>query len=205
MEEFDFLGFDGPRAETSDTLAHDDLLLSIPPGFYPLAERGMLGKETIAIITRLARRDFNVNPWPLNEPYYAPLKDFCPAVYSKRLSVDKLVCLALVRYGVLSAVGRNFRACVFHSVTEALAIAVKSIDPPVEIEYRECLIWIWLVAVNSWLTGGGELEFEGVVLLAQMRSQFPETNDWTTDDVEALGARFLWCEPFHDMIMTNWT
>ncbi|RVX68138.1 hypothetical protein B0A52_08279 [Exophiala mesophila] len=205
VEEFDFLGFDGPRPETFEMLTHEEALLSMPPGFVPLAERGLLGNETIAIINRLARRDYTINPWPVNEAVYAPLKDFCPAVYSKRLSVDKLVCLGLVRYGVLSIVGREFRACVFHSVTEALAIAVKSIDPPVEIEYRQCLIWIWLVAVHSWLIGGGELEVEGVVLLAQMRSHFPETNDWTTDDVEALGARFFWCTAFHEMVMINWT
>lgn len=204
MYDFYFLGFDSPQSVISDVSYSEETLSAIPVGFQALIEKRMLSSETVAMVKRLVDRAFSVNPWPQNESHYAELRDFCPAVYCDGLSVDKLICLALVRYGVISAVGRNYRACVFYSVTEALAMAVKTIEPPRQKEYRECLIWIWLVAVNSYLTGGGQIELEGVVLLAQLRSLYPETASWTAEDVEATGRKFLWCEPFSDMVRLNW-
>jgi hypothetical protein len=71
---------------------------------------------------------------------------------------------------------------------------------------RDCLIWVWLVAIDSWAMeyNCSGLSSEGLQLLSQLRQAILELQDWEWWDLEALGEKFFWRDEFGDLLSTNW-
>lgn len=67
---------------------------------------------------------------------------------------------------------------------------------------NECLIWIWVVGIDSWRVRGAHLSSEGRLMLHDLWKTFPETTN--SNFVQDIVARFLWTVSLLDRIRLYW-
>ncbi|KAJ9603245.1 hypothetical protein H2200_012023 [Cladophialophora chaetospira] len=201
------------------------LIIDLPIGFQNLVRTGALSSETINIIRRInAKRD-----WSPQDSNYAErqgearskvfrpvtgqawnFRDACTAFRTPDgpdgPSLEHLLCLALFRYCANRANRFRPRACIYHSATTHLTAKLPSFKLPDSRTERDCIIWIWLVAMDSLSLSinCSELSEEGVLFLSSMRKALPELVNWEWWDLEALGQKFFWRDDLHLLLQENW-
>jgi hypothetical protein len=142
---------------------------------------------------------------------YAPLQEVSEVLeclkYASALdenSFEVSLCLALIIiannfYG--DARGRYFswyRAIRIRLTTLLLNHLEGTAEDPAQ---RNCLIWISMVAVESWRTGH-LLQSSGRHLMQDVMSRYEETRNWQT--FENILKMFLWYEPLGAMLQACW-
>ncbi|RMZ77305.1 hypothetical protein DV737_g4467, partial [Chaetothyriales sp. CBS 132003] len=192
----------------------------LPPGFEALAHTSFLSLRLSRLIVRIAT---TASPGPA--AYYPTddelADDDLAALHFRSFlssdlplsdpdgpdgpSLEKAICLALIRYVHLSAVGRGHKLCLYYSFGLMLAHAVRTMTVPTRKEVRQCFIWIWLIAMSSWSMGSGHLSAEGVALLQELPKACPELGSYSVEQVKELGRRYLWNDHLDRIVETNCT
>jgi hypothetical protein len=198
----------------------------VPGGFHDLACTGILSIQTIQCIIRIAGRTSFGADAPrkqIVDQFSTEFRDFreaCPALTlpddsDGQPQLEKLICLALVRYCLNSAnTERPAARCYAHNLaldlkqqlipehrhatiltdTMQQKHGIPSITSPSSLHQleREAWKWIWLMAIDTWCLPEFELSNAGKVLLVDLLQRFEEVRSMTEEDVEALGARWFW-------------
>ena len=72
----------------------------------------------------------------------------------------------------------------------------------VEKTMRECLIWIWLVLIDSWRATDGVESVDAMQLQDLLIIDFPECAGW--DSVEIVLTRFFYTEEMRTKLKCSW-
>ncbi|KIX94218.1 uncharacterized protein Z520_09928 [Fonsecaea multimorphosa CBS 102226] len=205
----------------------DDLetIERLPCGFRNLARAGALSSETLQIIHRISvKRDWSPQDHEYRErqgeektKVYGPVAgqawnfwDACTAFRNPEgpegPSLEKMIWLALFRYCANRANRLRPKACIYHSATMQLTARLPTFRVSNSRTERDCLIWIWLVAIDSWAMAQDSTEMypEGLQLVSQMHKAMPELGDWEWWDLESLGQKFFWREDIRTVLRANW-
>jgi hypothetical protein len=180
-----------------------------PAGFRSLATEGQLSPQTIQVICRIAgRRNWGVWPSSFNEhdvrlcgdPWMSPphrdFREACPALNLANgpngPPLEKLICLAMIRYCLNRAVYDRPRACIYHTLSIDLLQVLPNVIPSIGQAEREAMLWVFLIGVDCWAVASERLTDEAAFLLRQIELKFPETLGWTGQDFDGFGTKFLW-------------
>ncbi|RMZ89166.1 hypothetical protein DV736_g3609, partial [Chaetothyriales sp. CBS 134916] len=193
----------------------------LPPGFQALAHTGFLSLCLSRFIIRIATTAASSRPaayCPSDderadndmtaEHFHSFLASDLPLGEPDSPdgpSLEKAICLGLIRYVHLSAVGRGHKVCLYYSFGLMLTHAVRAMKIPTRSEVRQCFIWIWLIAVSSWSVGAGHLSAEGAALLQELPEVCPELSSFSVKQVKEVGMQYLWNGHLDRIVETNWT
>lgn len=197
-----------PMPFTKDHLSALDLL---PSGFRDVAFTGTFSNQTISIIVRAAGNDapsFLLNTEVYPPSYFRDYPDACPALTipdgPNGPSLEKLTCLALIRHCFNITFPERPRACLSHCLNIELLHKLPIVPVSTVAAQRECLLWVWLMSVDSWSYHGANLSLEGANLLYQITEKFPETATWTPSDFDKLGTKFFWTRGISKVVRDYW-
>lgn len=182
---------------------------SLPRGFHDLAKTGELSFETIQIVQRIAitQQDkwldmtsgkTTLSPChPLSrfrQQTHLEYSEACPALNSPTDTLEQLLCLALMRYCVNTASRMRPKACIFNSVMTQLRqkLAAFEVHTVGDRPQRRCLLWVYLVWMDSATASDGVLTTRGSEQIEEISSKFPEIASWKIEDFERLGEDFFW-------------
>lgn len=70
------------------------------------------------------------------------------------------------------------------------------------MEEEECLLWIWMVLVDSWRNASGTLLPTGIELMEQARERWEHVGDWAT--ANWILKDFFWDEAFATRCRVYW-
>jgi hypothetical protein len=70
------------------------------------------------------------------------------------------------------------------------------------VEEEECLMWIWMVLVDSWRDASEKLLPTGIELMHQSRERWEKVRDWN-EVAETLGS-FFWDKAFANRCRFYW-
>jgi hypothetical protein len=199
----------------------DSLPVNFPSGFRELAIARQLSPRTIQVIQRImGRQSWGV--WPasydeidartLGDPWdntsYRDFREACPALNlptgEDGPPLEKLVCLALIRYCLNRAVYDRPRACVYHTLSIELLESLPKTRPSANTIERRTLLWVFTIAIDCWAVATQSITDEAQRLMQQMRLKFPETLSWTMADFESLGRDFLWTDNISGILQQHY-
>lgn len=194
---------------------------NFPSGFRDLAVAEQLSARTIQIIQRIvARQSWGV--WPasydendtraLGDPWcstsYRDFREACPALNLPAgpagPPLEKLICLALIRYCLNRAVYDRPRACVYHTLSIELLDSLPATRPSRSRAERQALLWVYTLAIDCWAVATRAITDEATSLMHQMSEKFPETLSWTMADFDSLGNQFLWTENIASILQQHY-
>ena len=197
----------------------------LPSGFRNVARSGTLSIETMQVIQTInLKRDqifagydadngLEKGTSRSSQPrlgrsfrFLRGQASFQPTDEPRGTTLEILLDQALFRYCVGRVLPLRGTKCFHHSVTQYMTASLPEFEAPDARTQRDCLIWIWLVAIDAWAatTNFTKLPLEGVQLLRQMRDKFPELEDWQWWDLETLGRRFFWRDNMHIFLGAHW-
>lgn len=199
----------------------DHLPTNFPPGFRGLAAVNHLSLRTVQIIQRIiGRQTWGVwpssydsndtliygDPWA--EASYRDFREACPALNlpagTDGPPLEKVVCLALIRYCLNRAVYDRPRACVYHTLSIELLETLPNMVPSSTSVERRALLWVYMMAIDCWAVSTEAITQEASYLMHQMELKFPETLSWTAKDFDCLGQEFLWTENISNILRRNY-
>jgi hypothetical protein len=181
----------------------------LPVGFQVLAVDGKLRSSTVDLILSIIL-EMDKGP-PRNEPWTGPTSigtfpEFSETIPALRLpddeqgpALERLMCLALARCRRDLRIGLRTPACLSHSITLDLASKVPLRTVPEDVAERECLLWVWLMLLDSRPITSPETG----TWLRRMSRAFPEVSDWEVEDFEAFGESFIWTD-YMSLAMRTW-
>lgn len=79
--------------------------------------------------------------------------------------------------------------------------AVKSFVVRTEA-HKEFLIWVWVVNIDAWYTNTNVLMPTGQLLLADLKTRYPETADFA--HVQNILEKFLWTPELSRFCRVYW-
>lgn len=71
---------------------------------------------------------------------------------------------------------------------DLLAFEVPLIE---ELSQRRCLLWVWLVWIDSIADENGLIDAEGIEQICEIKIRFPETASWEMEDFAVVGNEFF--------------
>lgn len=173
-----------------------------PLGFRELALQSSLGLDVLHIISRVSRYMASKNQTSeitavvrtVPEGTAPDIFDTCAILQTSVESghiVERNICLAIVlfAYNVYSKIRDS--TTIYRGSRQALARTLPDMDYASNIE-RECLMWIYMVTIESW-RNGHTLEPQGRELLRNMQTRFPEARSWST--LDPVLQKFFWYGP----------
>jgi hypothetical protein len=192
-----------------------DILRSLPDGFAQLAFEGHLSLDVVEVLSRMAQ-----DPALTNSAKSRPAIDgtglrtkhsyvfsSCAAFSSPDLpagpSFEKVLCMALVRYCINATNLLNCSVTIFGVRLELTNTLPKFSSYHCSPIQRDCLLWIWIVCIESWRVMG-TLTAHGWLLLIEMRKQFVVVGIWSYADVDRLCSRFFWTKDFAERARSFW-
>lgn len=204
--------YEGRRNPSHHLCTHLPALFSdLPPGFHGLATVKSISPDTIRLIQRIAARQ----NWSVWERSYSPgntvaygdpwadaihndYESACPALSLPDgpggPPLEKLICLALIRYCLNKAVYERSRACIFHQLSIELFEKLPGTFPSSRMVDRRALLWVYTMTIDSWAMWDKAISDEATYLFLLMEQVFPETLSWISTDFEYLGQQYLWTE-----------
>ena len=189
-------------------LSHELQLL--PKGFQQLALSGLLSDATCTVVYRLWRqhlRNVSVPVFTAEGPEFSGFSHACPALLSKTVSLlERLVALALLRHSANMVSRIRDAICPYEDLSLTLTTKLPGVGIPLGELERETLLWVWLVAIDSWTIGTRPvmLASRGMDLLTMVLDKFPETRWWRPEDFERLGKRYLWRDMTYTWLRPAW-
>lgn len=190
-------------------------LSELPSGFQALILEGSISRNVVRIIARISRHEnwqledlidfFSLDAKP--EPHHddgtdcAYLQDSFPLhfVHGKQSEplIENLLYLALMRYCINQANEERSKVCVLHTTTVDLSTKLVEFVTSSGWDNRPVkplLIWMWLVAVESWAAGPDDLAPAGIKLFGQLLEHVSITRSWSEKDFDELCRKFFWSE-----------
>ena len=160
--------------------------------------------------------------------HFVNFHEACPALTLPNDSegqppLEKVMCLALIRYCLNGVNGeRPALRCYAHNLTLELRqqlipdhrhttiltdalqqrskIPQRDVDDPVKKMERESMIWMWLMAIDTWCLPKFELSNAGKLLLMHVLDVFEEIRDMSTEEFEDLGKRWFWTDNLRGIV-----
>lgn len=182
----------------------DRFCSAFPQGFRSLVHANRLSPKTVQVIERIVTRQnwsasdlySNSNPW--EDACYRDFREACPALNipsgPNGPALEKLICLALIRYCLNRVILDRPRACVYHTLSIELLDTLPQAVPSSDAMEREALLWVYNMAIDCWAVSYQAITPEATFLMQEMAVKFPDTLDWNIDDFNAFGRRYLWTE-----------
>ena len=198
----------------------------LPSGFQDLERAGKLSLATLQMIRRFnTKRDWDLRGSKVTKEnagdkarhellaqsqgqhFWNVCNAFRPSDVPHRATLERLICMALLRYCFNSIMPPRPRACICHTATEQLTALLPTFKVPASQMERDCLIWVWLMTIDSWSVSNnrGELEPTGMQLMSQLRANLPELADWGWRDLEATGHKFFWRDDIGILLEAYWS
>lgn len=128
-----------------------------------------------------------------------PVLKSCSSFYIsdtiKHPSLEKLLCNGLIRH--CASAGNS---TLFNVINSGRRLELTHKLPNVD-ETRltrtqlDCLIWLWLVGIESW-RARGVVAPRGRMLLYELLQRFRHTGTWSTADLDKLCYKFFWTKHF---------
>ena len=121
----------------------------------------------------------------------------------KQPSFEKLLFNALLRYYMNAANSTLFNVTNFGRRME-LTHKLPNIDcSQLTTDQLDCLVWMWLVGIESWRAWGA-IAPRGWVLLGQLLHQCPRVTQSSVDDLDKLCYKFFWTQDFSIRARSFW-
>lgn len=195
-------------------------LKKLPLGFHSLVMEGKLCLHTIKILQRAvdfdmggkdeAARRFRANR--KNESRaYATFIEACPILLAaddtQSVLIDKMICLALLLFSTSISHTIDGNTSFFSMSKIVLESKMHRFQPCSNTEF-ECLVWLFLITIDSYRTSGLRgctLKPGGLELLRSLRRKLPEvthTYDW--NDIEVILLRFFWTAELSRFWKKSW-
>jgi hypothetical protein len=105
--------------------------------------------------------------------------------------LEQLLSLTMICYS-FTAFSSNYYPSAFRGSRHALTKKISSYAPKSQAE-EDCLIWMWVIAIDSWRTSSG-LPQPGLALLFKLQSRLPALRSLSA--VNAIVRQFLWPREF---------
>lgn len=190
---------------------HLSTLALLPTGFRDLALAGLLSNQTINILVRASQNEI---PYSLRNTELSNQCDFwdyrnaCPGLAipdgPDGPSLERMACLGLIRYCFNITYPARDWECLPHCMNLHLFNRLPMVPVPVNLASRRCLLWVWLMGIDSWSDQDANLTLEGITLLHYISQKFPETTSWTAWDFDKLGADFFWTDGISKVMHQYW-
>lgn len=94
---------------------------------------------------------------------------------------------------------------MFNQMMTQLVERLNRHSEPETVAERNCLAWMWLMAIDAWRTGNsqsGHVLFGGLVAMQQFLGRFKEYRSWSS--VRPLTRLFFWNDNMEDFWTRNW-
>jgi hypothetical protein len=181
----------------------------LPTGFQCLRLCHAISTPTLRIVERVVNKRAGQDTY-ISKQF---LHEQCPGLFTPDTpdgepALERVVCLALLRYCINSIkVNRAcFKGCQFSRFVFELAELLPLLNPDKFTTQcqKDCLLWVWLMAIDSYSADAYGLFPEGVDLLVQMRDRYPQTVNWEYTDFAEVGRCFLWNENIEGIVRNYW-
>lgn len=195
-----------------------DLVRDLPIGFVALAESGSLSIQVLQLLERvnqllLSTQDNSENQRYLDEPLVDAKLDFESAVPclaandSEGPSLEKALCLALILFSTNTMNPIKPKKSVWGQVAVGSRAWLSAHLPNIEVTSplrEQCLVWIWLIAIDSWGTEIGNLQLEGLFLFDHFRDKYPYlAMCWLA--TSKIAERYFWSEDLDLFCKSIWS
>lgn len=185
----------------------------MPRGFQRLAYQGYLALDVIHILGRVADAHAMYGPGQSHEQRRTPSwqrskhNDFwecCACLAEPGLGLEKAICLTLLLYctNQFSPVRKCVKGMTVYNGPRAFLTKNISLIRASEASEKDCLVWMWMVLIDSWRSDDGLLLSSGDVLLMQLRRRFPDLRAWSK--LNGILGKFFYPEPFAVACKTIW-
>jgi hypothetical protein len=114
---------------------------------------------------------------------------------------EKLIVLALLLYCLHTFSPMRAVTAVYNGSRMNLTNVIRKTRMG-GVEEEECLMWIWMVLVDSWRDASEKLLPTGIELMHQSRERWGKVRDWT-EVAETLGS-FFWDKVFANRCRFYW-
>lgn len=115
--------------------------------------------------------------------------------------IQELLCWAIFLYAANGFGEKRTQHTAYRMPRQGLTAKLHATICRPEDEI-ECLIWIWIVTIDSWRLLDGSLQSEGVRLMQQFKSQFVDLRE---DNIDEICWKFFWFEDMSFHLKRNWT
>ncbi|KEF58087.1 uncharacterized protein A1O9_06010 [Exophiala aquamarina CBS 119918] len=183
---------------------------SFPPGFEALALEGVLSYDVIPLVYRaahLARLSPSAR-WQLLSTkrrlpgQYNDFAEACPSLAISGRSgsmLEKLIATAILCFAYTGFGSRTSASALRGSRAELLMNL--HLYNPKSVAEADCLLWMYVVAVDAWSVGS-RLQPDGLVLLVKLQEGYPATR--SVDAAITMARRFLWTSLLDESVRSYW-
>jgi hypothetical protein len=187
-------------------------ITKLPPGFHDLVIARRLSFDILPILYR-ATHLTSLNSFSRLEllsktrrltKIYNDFWEACPCLAvsiseDSWLMLEKLICLTLICYSYIAFTPRSSQTALQRSRFE-LTKKIASYSPKSPAE-EQCLVWMWVVLIDSWRTGS-RLHPDGFSLLFILQQRFPRLR-YVANTI-AMTSQFLWTSALETSVQIYW-
>lgn len=187
---------------------------SLPEGYQGLVAEGRLSCDVLlplyraTYLTRITdakTRSGVIESTRMQKKMYNDFWEACPCLTASPddgdLMFEKLLALTLVGY-CYTALGPKLSSIVLRESRAELTKKIVSYQAR-SLSEEECVIWMWIVAIDTWSIGQPHsLQPDGVSLVMELQTRFPQMRDLSA--VKDLGNRFLWTKELETSVADYW-
>ena len=199
----------------STLLWQPQLVAALPEGFKNLVQEAQVPRDMLEVLIRMSSDPLlsaTAATYPRVPSYLiqvrsVPVLKSCSSFYIsdtiEHASFEKLLCNGLIRYCADAANSTLFNV-INAGRRRELIHKLPNVDcSRLTITKLNCLIWLWLVAIESrraWrvIAPGGRL------LLGALRQHFPHVAAWSPADLDKLCYKFFWTKDFSLRARSFW-
>lgn len=183
---------------------------TLPQGFRKLAVECVLSNDILPILSRAAhitrlsdrgRREL-LTTTRRSTKQYNDFWEACPCLSildDSEPTFETLLSLTLVCYSFIAFESRSYPTCLRGARSRATR-SIALYTPRSESELR-CLVWMWVVIIDSWRMGTRLQEY-GIVSLCAFQVLFPGFGH--VNAVAELGNQFLWTRHLTSSVRLYW-
>jgi hypothetical protein len=186
------------------------MITRLPPRLQTLVTEGVLSLNILPLLCRatlLARLSTRgrfelLSKSRRSTKLYDDFWEACPCLCVSDDSctmLEKLLSLTLVCYSFLAFGSRSYPTALRGSRFEITKI-IGSYSPQSQTE-EECLIWMWIVIIDSWRLGR-RLQPSGISLLFNLQLRFPALRQVSA--VTDVANRFIWTDDLNKSVYVYW-
>ena len=189
----------------------------LPPGFRELAHTGTVSWETTRVLIRIAtiqaleQRSFpfaGAGPELLRK-FHKDYHEAAPVLSMRDgpggPSLERLLQVVLMRYLINATEHDRLANGIFHSLTGYLTQKLGAFDlSRLSLLERECLMWMHLVVVDSWIAAPRTMAYDGQRFLRETWLRFPDVKLWEQEQWNTFSRRYFWSEGLENITRNLW-
>lgn len=184
-----------------------DIATSMPSGFQKLATQGLISRDTQRLLARFSHAcQYGLDAVPKAEQKFPDFAMASPYVTSPKPTLEKCLTLALICYAHMRwAIAPNYVAGILcHTISRTKLAQALALAPTFkDVAEIECMVWIWMVLIDSYRLQGSVLPKLGLSSLGEFKWNFPELQSWARIEHDIL-PKFFWREEDSVAIRKAW-